>query len=109
MTMWNNGRVHDLLEPGSPQERLGTRLLHMCAWDTELYCQMDLNKQPSNSNIANQLNSISKFMDKHALTGNNRKLTHGMPALYFCLTYYIHVYLNQNFLYVKTDINMRRL
>ena len=26
MTTWNNGRVHDLLEPGSPQERLGTRL-----------------------------------------------------------------------------------
>ena len=27
MTTWNNGRVHDLLEPGSPQERLGTRLV----------------------------------------------------------------------------------
>ena len=26
MTTWKNGRVHDLLEPGSPQERLGTRL-----------------------------------------------------------------------------------
>ena len=26
MTTWNYGHVHDLLEPGSPQERLGTRL-----------------------------------------------------------------------------------
>ena len=31
MTTWNNGRVHDQLEPGSPQERLGTRLLSDCA------------------------------------------------------------------------------
>ena len=26
MTTWYNGRVRDQLEPGSPQERLGTRL-----------------------------------------------------------------------------------
>ena len=30
MTTWNNGCVHDQLEPGSPQERLGTRLYYQC-------------------------------------------------------------------------------